>query len=157
VHGSSRLGNTEISDLQLPDPADQQVARFDVAVNKASGMRGLQRCGGLSDQAHRVRGSQRSLVKQPGNRRPVDQFHHQVGRMGRLGPAVVVDPRDTRMRQRRRVPGLRAEPDQVLLVDGISGPQQLYRDLPAKRRIGGAPDLAHPASSDETVQSIPTS
>jgi hypothetical protein len=57
VRGSSRAGNAEISDLQLPGPADQQVAWLDVAVYQAGRMRGLQGVGGLSHQAHRVRGS----------------------------------------------------------------------------------------------------
>jgi hypothetical protein len=57
VRGSSRAGNTEISDLHLPDPADQQVAGFDVAVYQAGRMRGLQSLGGLSYHAHRMRGS----------------------------------------------------------------------------------------------------
>jgi hypothetical protein len=156
VGGPSGAGNPEIGDLQLPGPADQQVAWLDVAVYQAGRMRGLQGFGGLGYQAHRVPGSQRSPVKQPGKRWPVDQFHHQVGGMPRLGPDVVIDLRDTGMRQRRRMPGLRAEPVQVLLLDGIPGPQQLYRDRPAKRHVGCAPDLAHPARGDTLVQSIPT-
>jgi len=157
VRGSSPLGDTEISDLHVPCPADQQVAWFDVAVYQAGRVRCLQGAGGLSHQAHRVRRSERSPFKQPGERRPVDQFHHQVGGMWRLGPAVVIDLRDTRVRQRRRMPGLRTEPGQVLLMNGIPGPQQLHRDLPAKRRVSGAPDFPHPARSNKPVQSIPTS
>jgi hypothetical protein len=149
--GSRRMGNPEVGDLHLPALADQQIPRLDVAVHQASRMCGLQGPGCLGDQAHRPGWVYRSLIQQPGQRRPVDQFHDQVGR---IGLAVVIYLRDTRMRQRARMPGLGTEPGQVLPMFGISGPQQLHRHRPVQHEVCGTPNLAHPARGDTVVQPV---
>jgi hypothetical protein len=95
--GTRRMGNPEVGDLHLPALADQQVPRLDIAMDQARRMRGLQGPGDLSDQAHRSRRIYRSLIQQSGQRRPVDQFHHQVGRMRRSGVVVVIYRRDARV------------------------------------------------------------
>jgi hypothetical protein len=93
------MGDPEISDLHLPALADQQVPRLDIAVYQAGRVRGLQCSRGLGDQVHRSRWIHRPLIEKPGQRRPVDQFHHQIGRKWRVGLVVVVHVRDTRVRQ----------------------------------------------------------
>jgi hypothetical protein len=113
------MGDPEISDLDLPVPADQQVTRLDIAVYQAGRMRSLQRSCGLSDQAHGPRWIHRPLVKQPGQRRPVYQFHHQIGSNRRIGLVVVIYLRDTRMRQRARVPCFGTEPGKLYPPCGV--------------------------------------
>ena len=150
-----RLGDPEVGDLHLPALADQQVPRLDIAVHQASGMRGLQGGGGLSDEAHRSRRIKRSLVQQPGQRWPVDQFQHQVGRIRCSDLLVVVYRRDARMGQQPGIPGLGSEPGQAFLMSGIAGPQQLHRHRPAQHEVGGPPDLTHRACGDTVVQPVP--
>ena len=150
-----RLGDPEVGDLHLPALADQQVPRLDIAVHQASRMRGLQGGGGLSDQAHRARRIKRSIVQQPGQRWPVDQFHHQVGRIRCSDLAVVVYRRDARMGQQPRIPGLGTEPGQAFLMSGVSGAQQLHRHRPIQHEVGSSPDLAHRACGDTVAQPIP--
>jgi hypothetical protein len=149
------VGNPEISDLQLPARADQQIARLDIAVYHARRVRCLQGSGGLSDQSHGPRRIYRPFGQQAGQRRPVNQFHHQVGRMQRIGLAVVIDLRYPRMRQRARMPGLGAEPGQALLVVGVSRTQQFHRYRPVQHEVGATPDVAHPAHAHPVVQSVP--
>jgi len=153
--GSRHVGNPEISDLQQPAAADKQVARLDVAVYQASRVRRLQGCGSLSDQVHRPPRIYRPPIQQPGQRRAVDQFHHEVGGIRRVGLAVVVYLRDPRMRQRASMPGLGAEPRQVVLMFVISGTQQLHRYRPLQHEVRGTPHLAHTARGDTAVQSVP--
>jgi len=113
------MGNPEISDLQLSAPADQQVARLDVAVDQAGRVRRLQRSRGLRDQGHGPHWIQRARIQQPGERRPVHQFHHQVRSNRGVGLVVVVYLRDARMRQRACVPRLSAEPGQFYPLRGV--------------------------------------
>jgi len=150
------MGNPEVSDLHLPVPADQQVAWLDIPVHQAGRMRGLQRSRGLREQVQGPRWAHRPLFQQLGQRRPVDQFHHQVRSDRRIGLVVVIDLRDARMRQRARVPCFGPEPGQLQPARTVPVAQQLHRHRPVQDKIRGPPDLTHPARSDTFVQPVPS-
>ena len=87
--------------------------------------------------------AERPAVQVPGQRRPVDQLQHQVGRIGRSGLAVVIDLGDVRVRERAGLLGLGPEPGQAVRLAGVLRVQQFDRDGAAQREVGATPHLAH--------------
>jgi hypothetical protein len=88
---------------------------------------------------------------------PVHELHHEERGMRRHRVAVVVDPRDGRVRQRAGVPGLGPEPCQRLGLRGQLGPQQLDRYRPRQHGVFRAPDLTDTAGRDLALQAVPAS
>ena len=138
--------------LQAAHRAEQQVSWLDITVHQPGPVRGLQAGRRLCDHIHDPARIQRPSLEHLGQRRPVDQLHHQVRDPGF---PVVVDLRDARMRQRAGMPGLGPEPDQGLRVLGVLGAQQLDRHRSAEHLIGAFPDLAHAAGRDPALQPVP--
>ncbi|GMA87035.1 hypothetical protein GCM10025868_22850 [Angustibacter aerolatus] len=100
-----------------------EVAGLDVAVDEAGGVGGVQRVGGLLQQRHGGRGRHRAVAGQQRRERLAGhELHDEVG--GAVVLAVVVDLRDARVAERRRVPGLGAEPAEEPLVGGVLAAQQ---------------------------------
>ena len=89
---------------------EQDVARLDVAVDQARGVRGGQAIGHLGGDLGRLAGREPALVADPlGECRAVEELHHEVGRaVGRVGDGV--DPDDVVVDDLRRRPRLADEP-----------------------------------------------
>ncbi len=150
-----RLGDAEVGDLGGAVGHDQQVARLDVPVHDAGPVRGVKRAGRLRhDVEDDVRLQPPVPLEDLRQRLPVDQLHHQVRPAERAVLAVVEDPGDPRVRQRRRVPRLGPEPRPELLVVGVDAGHHLDRDRPAEEPVVTAPDLTHPAGSDPLDQRV---
>jgi hypothetical protein len=99
-----------------------------------------------------VRRVQRAVGQHGLQGRPVDQFHHQVGRLPVGGLPVVIDLRDVLVGQDSGVPRLRLEPGQGLGPLGVTLVQQLDRYRPGQDTVGRAPYLAVPAAADPLVE-----
>jgi hypothetical protein len=154
--GADRRRDAEIGDLGGAARGDDQVAGLDVAVHDAGLVRGVERPGRLADDVQGGVGREPARPGQDrGQRLAVHQFHDQVGAAELRRLTVVVDPRDARMGQAGRVPGLGPEPGQEGLVAGPPGRQQLDRDGPVEQIILAAPHLAHAAGRDAVGQPVP--
>src|SRR5215472_3960403 len=75
--------------------------------------------------------------------------------MVRAVVVVVEDLSDSRVGQRRGMPGLGAESGQCLRMLGIFGPQQLDRYRPVQHDIDCSPDFTSPADRDPVPELIP--
>jgi len=138
----------------VPGGSEQDVGRLDVAVDQPLRVRGLQAGRGLRDDIHGPRGVQRAVGQHGLQGRPVDQLHHQVGRMLVRRLAVVVDLRNVLVRQGSGVPRLGLEPGQRIAALGVTGMQQLDRDRPGQDGIRRTPHLAISAGADLLIQHV---
>jgi hypothetical protein len=147
------VSDAEIRDPHGPVRGDHDVRRLDVPVDKPRAVRGLQARRHLGDDVHGPRRIQGAIIQHAFQRRPLDQFHHQVGLAG-PGLTVVIDPRDVLVRQRSGVQRLGLEPGPGFWLMGVGGMQQLDRDRPRQHRIGGSPHRAVPARTDYLIKQV---
>ena len=156
--GVDGLGDAEVGDLHLAGRGDQDVARLDVAVHQAGGVRDLQRAAGLLEHVQRVPQRQPAgALEHRVQRLAVDQLHHQVGGAAlavHVGLAVVVDAGDARVVEHRGGARLGAEPLDELGVRGELGLEHLDRDAAAQPAVDGLPHLAHAAGGDQPLQPV---
>ena len=156
--GVDGLGDTEVGELHLAGRGDQDVARFDVAVHQAGGVRDLQCAAGLLEHVQRVPQRQPAgAFEHRVQRLAVDEFHHQIGGAAlavHIGFAVVVHAGDAGMVEHRDGAGLGAEPFDELRVRGVLGFEHLDGDAPAEPAVDGLPHLAHAAGGDEALQPV---
>jgi len=134
--------------------AEQHVGRFDVAVHQPGRVCRGQGRGHLGDHVHRGSWIQRAAVEDPGQRRPVHQFQHQVGHPRRAGLTVVVDLRDARVGQRPGVPRLGAEPGQCLRMARVPLLEKFHCHEAVQHLVPGPPYLTHGAGGDPAFQPV---
>ena len=109
-------------------------------------VRGLERFGDLLRDGQRFIERNRPLRDPVGERRPLDQLHHQRGLA--VAAFKAVDGRDVRMVQRGEDFRFALEPGQPLAVGRHRVGQDLDGDLSLEVGVGGAIDLAHSAHAD---------
>ena len=139
------LGEAEIEHLRLAALVDEDVGRFDVAVDDAARVRCIEGIGDLNGE-----------IEQPGqrNRFAVD-FGLQRSAFEQLedderAPFVFadfVDRADVRMVQRRCGPRFTEEPLDCETIARRLGQQELERHPSAEDQILGQIDLAHAAAA----------
>ena len=85
------MRDPEVGDLHLAVAGDHQGAGLDVAVYEPRHVRGVQARGCLRYHIHGAAGIERPGGQHLGERPAVHQLHDQVGRVGRLSIAVVMN------------------------------------------------------------------
>jgi hypothetical protein len=85
-----------------------------------------------------------------GERRTIDQFHHDVGKADAavIGLTEIVDLGDIGMRQRRGRAGLVQDPGAILLVTCVPAGQEFHRDRSPEHLVAGFPDHGHTAAAE---------
>ena len=163
VRRVDRSGDAEVGDLHSSIWRDQQVSRFDVAVDDADTVGSTQRLGRLVEDRHDfAKGhgiASREAIRQW---LTVDELHHQerealptVVNIFGIVLGIVVDVRDPRVRQPGGEAGLNSEPPaKVLRIDQVRA-KELDRDRAPENLIGRLPHLSHPADRDPVIQHIP--
>jgi hypothetical protein len=140
-------GQAEIEDLHRAVGADLHVRRFQVAVDDPGVMREFQRLGDLRRNRQRLVERKRALRDAVGQRRALDQLHHQ--RQVPPGRLQAVDRSDVRMVERCQKAGLAFEPRQAIrvAVEGIG--ENLYRHVASEPGVAGSIDLTHAARAEQ--------
>ena len=107
----------------------------------------LQRLGDLLRNRQRLVRWDRPLRDPVGERRPLHQLQHQRPRP--LGLLDTVDGGDVGMVEAGEDPRLPLEPGEAIRVRREGVGQDLQRDLAVELGVGGLPDLAHAALTEE--------
>ncbi len=149
---ASRLaGQTEVDDVRLPAalarPLDEDVGRFEIAVDQAVRVRGIDGVGDALEDLHELAGWQ------PAGDRPevgaVDELHCDVAAIALL--ADLVHLADVVMGDARLELRLALE---ALVLLGIDRREQLERHGPAELLVAGAIDLAAAAAADQVLDDV---
>ena len=129
-------GQAEVQDLDPPIGRGLDVRRFEIAVDDAAVVRRLQRVGDLPGERQRFVDRDRRRANAVGERRTVNQLHHEI-----VGPDVV-QRADVRMVERGDGAGLPLE-----AVAEAFG-RHLDCDVPAEAGIARAIHRSHAAGSE---------
>ena len=141
-----RLGEAEVEHLDGSVGPHLDVGRLQIAVHDALLVRGVQGIGNLVRQQQGVAERDASRGNAVGERRPVDELHHQ--RLAAIGALEAVDHRDVGMAERGEGPGFPLEARETIGVLRDRLGQDLDCDLPPEVRIGGPIHFAHPTHAD---------
>ncbi len=142
----AELRDTEVEQLGLPSFRDEDVRRLDVSVNDALGVRGIERVGELAANVQDLLKRQGMPMDAAAKRFALEQLHRDE--VPALVHADVVDRADVRVIERRRDSCFPQEPLDVLRRHAVALGQELQRDVPAKPRVLGLIDDAHPAGTE---------
>ena len=157
LHVVDRTGHSEVGELDPAVGADEDVARLDVAVHHARGMRRGQPVGHVATDRGNLHRQERPLRPHDGGqgvRRQV--LHHQPR------PVLVDDDvehaDDVRMLQTGADAALPLEPLAGLLdlrrVGARDGQQFLHRHRPVEQLVGAAPHDTHGADADLLLEAV---
>ena len=151
---AGRAGQAEVDQVGEVTVGDQDVGRFDVPVDQARFVRGIQRGRDLVDNRYGQRRIQRlaAIAEDRPEVLALDQPHVQVEAV--LDLAETVDRHHMRFVDARR--GLRLPPEPLLEGDvlGQMRGQHLQRDDAVGLGVVGQVDLAHSAAADQLLQLI---
>ena len=141
----SHLGEAEIEHFHAIARADEDVGGFDVAVDDARGMRGVQRVGNLDAHVEQRVQAQRTGGEPILQRRALQILHDDERPPVLL--ADVVDRADVRVVQRRRRLRFAREPAQRLWIPRELFGDELERHRTAQPRVFGLVHDAHAAAT----------
>ena len=158
-------GQAEVHDLDLAVGRHEDVARLDVPVHDAFGVRRLEAGCDLQRQIDHIGGRHRLAVNTAIQRFALEQLHHQITdgcgirdlgfgtRKRRV--SEVVDGADVRVTQGSDGARLAIEALAKPRVRGQMRRQNLNRDAAVEAGVVRAIHLAHPAGSQESLQFVP--
>jgi len=156
----TEAGEAEITELGVERLAragwrrpEQDVRRFDVAVQHAVAPGRVKRLGHLPQQHGGMSGIELALFHQPGlQTRPVDQFHEDVARTQALAGTEHAD--DVGVGQALHRARLAQEAAHVLLALGQLSGEELHRRL-APIGVAGTEDVAHATAAEPALDDEP--
>ena len=141
----AHLRQSEVENLGVPAPRDENVRRLDVAMNDALAVRRIQRVGHFGSEIEQ----QLVLHRTPGDamlqRYAVEEFHHHED--AAVFFADVVNSADIGMIQRRCRTRLAAEALQCSRIARYVVGQELERDKASQARVLGLVDDTHAAAA----------
>ncbi len=143
LHG---LREPEVEHLHRAVRSHLDVRRLQVAMNDALLVGGLERLRNLLRDRQCLVDGNRAVPDSVGERRSLDQLHHERGRARALLQAV--DGRDVRMVQCGEGLRFTVEPRQAIGVGSNRLGEYLDGHLPRQVGVGCAIHLAHPAHAD---------
>ena len=167
AHGEARAGQPLLGPAVLRQPevreervlaaaaeGDQHVRRLHVAVHEPVRVGGVERAGHLRDDGHRPLGRERRAL---GQERPevgaLDVAHGHVEHAVDVAGVEHLD--GVGMVDRRGGAALRFEAGAEHRVERRVRRDQLQRDGPLQREVGGAEDHAHPAPARDRLDPMP--
>ena len=146
--------DTEVEDLHASFARDEQVLRFEVAVDDPAIVRRGQACGDIGSQPDRARRRERRAGEQRAERRAFEQFVDDVRRTIVL--ARVVNDDDVRMVQRPRGASFLLETTEPIRIGRKRRRENLDGDVAAEAFVLGAIHLAHAAFPERGEHFIAT-
>ena len=144
--------DTEVDEVSEVVLGDQDVGRFDVAVDQADPVRRVQRQSDLLDDAHRSRRLQRTVLEKSVHIATLDQPHRHVEASVDFAELMYRDHMglvETGCSLR-----LAAKPLSKHLVAGVGFGQNLQCHDTVHIRVIGPPHLAHAATAHQLDQAI---
>ena len=153
VH-SGGAGDSEVRDVDVVVPVEQEVRRLDVSVDDAMAVGGVERRGRLPEPFERLPDLLGAVYTDPVLEGTAAQvLHDDEGPLRVL--ADVEDRDDVRLPgQPRRRQRLACEPSSDRVVARVAVGEQLDRDGAPERRVGRAVDLAHSSARDALRRAI---
>ena len=143
----------EVGDLDPAVAPHEDVGRLDVAVDDAADVRRVEGLRDLGGHAGGLARRERPVLAQDrGEVLAVDQLHDDV--RARAVLAEVEHRHDARVAERRRRPGLVAEPAEEVGVLAELGAEELDGDVAIQLGVAGAVDRRHPALAEELDQAV---
>ena len=140
-----RLGQPEVEHLHGAVWTYLHVRGLQVAVDDALFVSGLERLENLPGDGKCFGNREPSLDEAIGERRPLDQLHHQSHVA--VGVLHSVDGSDVRVVERRESPGLPLEAGHVIGVRQRIG-DHFDRHVPSQLRVACAVDASHATLAD---------
>ena len=143
----------EVGQVDVILGRDQHVGGLDVAVHEAARVGGVERGGDLADDPHRpVRRQLALVVEQVGQIATLDPPHRDEQVV--VGLTRLVERDDVRMVDRGGDLPLALEALAEGDVGRVRGGDELQRDRPAQRELGGAEHDAHAAAAGDLVDPV---
>jgi hypothetical protein len=155
--GGVELGQTKVQHLQRSVRCDLDVGRFQIAMDDALLVRGIQRIDNLCCEPNHVGQRQRSAPCDAVRQRfAVDQFEDQRDDRALLAGRVfhAIDRADVGMGQCRERLRFALESRSPAGVGGEFGRQYFDRDFASQPSVVRAVDLAHAAGPQETAELV---
>jgi hypothetical protein len=140
------LGQAEVENLGVTTLGDKNIGGLNVAVNDATGVRGVESVGDLDAKGEDRLQFHRTACDQVLERRAVEEFHHQKGFAAFL--ADVVDRANVRMIQRRRGLGFAPETLKRLPILRQILRKKLEGHKAAEAGVLGLVDDAHASAAE---------
>ena len=140
------LREAEVEDFHLARRRQHQVRRFQIAVDDAGRVSGVERVGHLRDQAGDLGHRQRTAGEASGERFSLVVRHRDERLAGVV--ADLVDRRDVRMIERAGRAGLPQQSGGGVRMAGGFRREELERDPALEVRILGQIHRPHPAGAD---------
>ena len=145
-HWHRHLGQTEVEDLHASFACDEDVLRFQVAMDDALVVRGCKPACDLGRVVDRLARRQRRPVDPPAERLPFEQLGDDVGSAGVA--ADVVDREDVRMIEHPRRASFLLESSESIGIVGERGWEDFDRDVTREASVLRAINLAHASRTD---------
>src|SRR5579875_3551573 len=147
------FGDPEVDNLDVAGIVDQDVLRFDVAMDESVQMRVVERGGNLSDDERGALDTKRALaIDQLFEVSPRDIFHHDVAGLAILSD--IVDADDIRMGQSRGRLRLSLEPGQKVGISAELVAQNLDRYRPVEQQVVPSVDDRHATFADRLIETV---
>ena len=147
-----RFGETKIEHLHGPVVANLDVGGFQIPMDDALAVRGVERPGDLMGDPQCFVQRQRAVHQAIGERGSLDELQHECPRpAGVLEP---VDECDVRMIQRRQRAGFAFDARDAIGIDGKRIRQHLDGHVATEPGVGRAIHLAHAARSEPAADHI---
>jgi hypothetical protein len=150
--GLHHLGEAEVEDLDLAVRLDDDVRRFQVAMDDPFLVRRGERLANLCGNRERFVQRQGASLQTLVERFALDQLHDEHG--GRPGALEAEDRGDIRMAQRSEKLRLPLEPGDAVRIRRERVGQQLQRDVAAQAGVAGAIHLTHAARAKSGLDDI---
>ncbi len=147
-----KLGEAEIENLHVTALGDEDVAGFNVAMNDAFGMGGVEAVGNLNCEADQGLGVERTAGNHGAQSKAVEELHDEVRVTFLFGD--LVNGADVGMVQGRGGAGLAAKAFERLRVVGKFVRQEFERDEAAELQIFGLVDDAHPTATESFEDTV---
>ncbi len=144
--------DAEVGDLRQV-AGEQHVARLDITVHDAAGVRGGEAPGDVVGDRQHLVDAQRAVCDAVLERRPIDEGHRQVSPALLL--ARLVDGAHARVVERGGRLRLAEETRPGLRLRGQGGPEELQRDEPLQPHVLRLVDDAHPAAAERPDDAVP--
>ena len=151
------FGDAEVHDLRLQPLAvllgDEDVLGFEIAMDDAFGVRGVERVHDRQDRLDRSNRAQPATpLEQSSEILALEQLHHDE-RLAELGAAEVEHAHDRRMAELGRRARFLEQTIGGVFADQIAV-DELQRDVDVQRLVVRAPDRAHPTFAEQRLQTV---
>jgi hypothetical protein len=133
---------------------DHHVLGLEIAVEDAEGVRLGERGQHLGNDLHHPRGLEREILGDELQEVAAREVLHGEEERAVLGLPEVDDGDGVRVVEARGGPGLAVEALHDRRVREERALEDLERDRPIQREVGGLVDLAHPAAAEELVDEV---